>query len=91
MRSGWCSHSSSRPRSRRGRPRLRRAPTTIDDQEAYVAQIADRLDALENRIGELDEEYGATLDRIDVLEAEIAGSQAESMRSASSSQSSRGS
>ena len=49
----------------------------IDDQKAYVAQIADQLEALENRIGELDEEYGATLDRIDQLEAEIAVSQAE--------------
>lgn len=49
----------------------------VDQQQAKVDQIADDLEALENRIGELEEQHAGALDRIDELEGEIAVSQAK--------------
>ncbi len=48
----------------------------VDDQQQRVTQIADQLDALENRLGEIDEQHGAALDRLDALAIEIQESQA---------------
>jgi len=47
----------------------------IDQQRQRVTELADRLEALENELGELDEQYGGTLDRVDELDGEIATSQ----------------
>lgn len=43
----------------------------VSDQERRVAQIADDLDALENQLGQLEEDHAAALDRIDELGSEI--------------------
>jgi cell wall-associated NlpC family hydrolase len=48
----------------------------VSDQKAKVNQLADQLDNLENRLGQLDEDYGAAQDRKAVLDQEIADSQA---------------
>ncbi len=48
----------------------------VEQQEQEVQRIADQLDALENRIGQLEEAYSAALDRIDQLAIEIQQSQA---------------
>jgi cell wall-associated NlpC family hydrolase len=52
-----------------GVPQAQASP--VDQQRQRVEAIADELEALENRIGELDEQHGAALDRIDQLTAEI--------------------
>ncbi|MEX0847631.1 MAG: NlpC/P60 family protein [Ilumatobacteraceae bacterium] len=49
----------------------------VEQQEQEVDRIADELDSLENRIGQLEEDYAAALDRIDELNIEIAASQAQ--------------
>lgn len=48
----------------------------VDQQQARVEQIADELDALENRLGQLEEDHAAALDRLDELGGEIQESQA---------------
>jgi cell wall-associated NlpC family hydrolase len=48
----------------------------VSDQKQKVSQLADQLDNLENRLGQLDEDYGAAQDRKVVLDQEIADSQA---------------
>jgi len=48
----------------------------VDDQRARVEQLADELDALDNRLGELEESHAAALDRIDQLTIEIRDQQA---------------
>ncbi len=48
----------------------------VGSQKQKIAQIADQLDNLENRLGLLDEDYGAALDRKAELDQEIADSQA---------------
>jgi cell wall-associated NlpC family hydrolase len=48
----------------------------VDSQKQKVDQIAGQLDDLENRIGQLDEDYGAAQDRKAVLDQDIADSQA---------------
>jgi len=48
----------------------------VDQQQQRVEQIADQLDALENQIGQLDEDHAAALDRIDALDIEISDAQA---------------
>ena len=50
---------------------------SVGSEKQKVEQLADQLDDLENRIGELDEEYGAALDKKDELDQEIAVSQAK--------------
>jgi cell wall-associated NlpC family hydrolase len=45
---------------------------TVDGQRQEVERIADQLDAIADRIGQLDEEYGAAQDRKDQLDLEIA-------------------
>ncbi len=47
------------------------AADAVSDQERRVAQIADDLDALENQLGQLEEDHAAALDRIDELGGEI--------------------
>ena len=49
----------------------------VEQQQDEVDRIADELDALENRIGQLEEDYAEALDRIDELNVEIAASQAK--------------
>lgn len=49
---------------------------SVGDQQAKVNQIADQLDNLDNRLTQLDEEYGAAQDRKAALDQEIAQSQA---------------
>jgi peptidoglycan DL-endopeptidase CwlO len=49
----------------------------VEQQQKEVNRIADELDALENRIGQLEEDHAAALDRIDELNVEIAASQAQ--------------
>lgn len=49
----------------------------VGDQKAKVNQIADQLDNLENRLGQLDEDYGAAQDKKAGLDQEIADSQAK--------------
>ena len=49
---------------------------SVGDQKAKVNQLADQLDNLENRLGQLDEDYGAAQDRKAALDQEIADSQA---------------
>jgi len=49
---------------------------SVGDQKAKVNQLADQLDNLENRIGQLDEDYGAAQDKKAALDQEIADSQA---------------
>ena len=63
-----CSRWHRRPH---GRGRLGRRSAQ------RVEQIADQLEALENQIGQLDEEYAGAHDRMDELTAEIAVSQAK--------------
>jgi cell wall-associated NlpC family hydrolase len=48
----------------------------VSDQQQRVEQIADQLDALENRLGEIDEQHAAALDRLDALAIEIQDAQA---------------
>lgn len=50
---------------------------SVDDQRAKVERIADQLEALENQIGQLEEDYAGAQDRIDELTEEIAVSQAK--------------
>ena len=50
---------------------------SVGSQKQKVAQIADQLDNLENRIGQLDEDYGAAQDKKAGLDQEIADSQAK--------------
>jgi peptidoglycan DL-endopeptidase CwlO len=50
---------------------------SVEDQRQKVEQIADQLDALENQIGQLEEDYAGAQDRIDQLTEEIAVSQAK--------------
>src|ERR1043165_5587772 len=50
---------------------------SVGDQKAKVNQLADQLDNLENRISQLDEDYGAAQDKKDALDQEIADSQAK--------------
>lgn len=49
----------------------------VEQQQDEVQRIADELDALENRLGQLEEDHAAALDRIDELNVEIAASQAQ--------------
>ncbi len=49
---------------------------SVDGQKQKVNQLADQLDNLQNRLGLLDEEYGAAQDKKDQLDREIADSQA---------------
>jgi cell wall-associated NlpC family hydrolase len=49
----------------------------VGDQAAKVQQISDQLDSIANRIGQLDEDYGAAQDKKDGLDVEIAASQAK--------------
>jgi len=49
---------------------------SVDTQKQKVDQIAAQLDDLANRIGQLDEDYGAAQDRKAVLDQDIADSQA---------------
>jgi cell wall-associated NlpC family hydrolase len=56
-----------------GVPRV--AADEVDQQRQRVENIADDLENLENRIGELDEQHAAALDRIDELTVEIQASQ----------------
>ena len=49
---------------------------SVGDQKAKVNQLADQLDNLENRIGQLDEDFGAAQDKKAALDQEIADSQA---------------
>lgn len=44
---------------------------SVQDQRNEVERIADELDALADKIGQLDEDYGAALDRKDTLDGEI--------------------
>lgn len=48
----------------------------VGDQQRRVTQLADQLDALENQLGDLDEQHAAALDRLDQLGVEITASQA---------------
>ena len=50
--------------------------SSVDSEKQKVDQIAGQLDDLENRIGQLDEDYGAAQDRKAVLDQDIADSQA---------------
>ena len=50
---------------------------TVGDQEQRVAQLADELDALENQLGQLEEDHAAALDNVDELAIEIGISQAK--------------
>ncbi len=52
------------------------AADDVTDQQAKVERIADQLEALEARIGQITEDYGAALDRLEQLEGEIAVTQA---------------
>ncbi|HEY0519950.1 MAG TPA: NlpC/P60 family protein [Ilumatobacteraceae bacterium] len=58
------------------------ASTTVADagsvgsEKQKVAAIADQLDTLENRLGQLDEDYGAAQDKKAALDQDIADSQA---------------
>jgi peptidoglycan DL-endopeptidase CwlO len=49
---------------------------SVGSEKQKVDQIAGQLDDLENRIGQLDEDYGAAQDRKAVLDQDIADSQA---------------
>jgi peptidoglycan DL-endopeptidase CwlO len=49
---------------------------SVGSQKQKVAQLADQLDNLENRIGQLDEDYGAAQDKKAGLDQEIADSEA---------------
>jgi peptidoglycan DL-endopeptidase CwlO len=49
----------------------------VDGQRQEVERIADQLDSLANRIGQLDEDYGAAQDQKATLDAEIVELQAE--------------
>jgi peptidoglycan DL-endopeptidase CwlO len=50
--------------------------SSVGSEKQRVAQLADQLDNLENRIGQLDEDYGAAQDKKAGLDQEIADSQA---------------
>jgi cell wall-associated NlpC family hydrolase len=50
---------------------------SVGSEKQKVAQLADQLDNLENRIGQLDEDYGAAQDKKAGLDQEIADSQAK--------------
>src|SRR4051812_23340793 len=50
---------------------------SVGTEKQKVAQLADQLDNLQNRLGQLDEDYNAAQDRKDVLDQEIADSQAK--------------
>jgi peptidoglycan DL-endopeptidase CwlO len=50
---------------------------SVGSEKQKVAQLADQLDNLENRIGQLDEDYGAAQDKKSGLDQEIADSQAK--------------
>lgn len=49
---------------------------SVSSEKQKVDQLADQLDNLQNRLGQLDEDYGAAQDRKDRLDQEIADSQA---------------
>jgi peptidoglycan DL-endopeptidase CwlO len=49
----------------------------VDGQRREVERIADQLDSLANRIGQLDEDYGAAQDKKATLDAEIVELQAQ--------------
>lgn len=49
---------------------------SVEDQRRQVEQIADDLEALDNRLGQLEEAHAAALDRIDALAIEIQQQQA---------------
>jgi cell wall-associated NlpC family hydrolase len=49
----------------------------VDQAKARVRQIAAQLNAMSDRLAALDEEHGATLDRIDKLSADIADQEAQ--------------
>jgi cell wall-associated NlpC family hydrolase len=49
---------------------------SVVSEKQKVAQLADQLDNLENRLGQLDEDYGAAQDKKVALDQEIADSQA---------------
>jgi peptidoglycan DL-endopeptidase CwlO len=49
---------------------------SVGSQKQKVAQLADQLDNLDNRLGQLDEDYGAAQDKKATLDQEIADSQA---------------
>jgi peptidoglycan DL-endopeptidase CwlO len=49
----------------------------VGSQKAKVNQLADQLDNLENRLGQLDEDYGAAQDRKADLDQQIAESEAK--------------
>ncbi|MGZ4679191.1 MAG: NlpC/P60 family protein [Ilumatobacteraceae bacterium] len=49
---------------------------SVGDQQAKVKQVADQLDNLDNRLTQLEDEYGAAQDRKAALDQEIAQSQA---------------
>ena len=49
---------------------------SVSDKKAKVDQLATQLDNLGNRLGQLDEDYGAAQDRKAVLDQDIADSQA---------------
>ncbi|MGZ4770803.1 MAG: NlpC/P60 family protein [Ilumatobacteraceae bacterium] len=49
---------------------------SVGDQKAKVKQVADQLDNLDNRLTQLEDEYGAAQDRKAALDQEIAQSQA---------------
>ena len=49
----------------------------VTEAQARVDATLDELETLRDQLGEIDEEYGATLDRKSELDAEIAQSQAE--------------
>ncbi len=49
---------------------------SVGSEKQKVAQLADQLDNLDNRLGQLDEDYGAAQDKKAQLDQEIADSQA---------------
>lgn len=49
---------------------------STDDERRRVEQIADELQALDDRLGQLEEDHAATLDRLDELAIEIQEAQA---------------
>lgn len=49
----------------------------VDDKQRQVERIADELQALDDRLGQLEEDHAAALDRLDQLAIEIADAQAK--------------
>ncbi len=49
----------------------------VSDKQRQVEQIADELQALDDRLGQLEEDHAAALDRLDQLAIEIADAQAK--------------